>query len=117
MFGVLTDLDAQHLHAHIVAPSGPVRKGAPVTLGRSAIASGDYDRTVTISAADGHAVAVRRDRSVLVDATADETALRRFLGGLPGVDPVGVEQRAASLATRSIKKQSKVCGRSSWRSG
>jgi len=44
----------------------------------------------------------------LADATADESSLRRFLFGLPAVDPVGVEQRAASLATRSIKKGSKL---------
>ncbi len=44
----------------------------------------------------------------LADAGADEAALRRFLFGLPGVDPVGVEQRAAGLATRSIKKASKL---------
>ncbi len=44
----------------------------------------------------------------LADATADEAALRRFLHGLPGVDPVGVEQRAAALATRSIKRESKL---------
>ena len=44
----------------------------------------------------------------LADASADEAALRRFLHGLPGVDPVGVEQRAAGLATRSIKKASKL---------
>ena len=44
----------------------------------------------------------------LLDAAADETSLRRFLRGLPGVDPVGVEQRAATLATRSIKKASKL---------
>ncbi|MGW5052791.1 deoxyribose-phosphate aldolase [Actinokineospora sp. NPDC004072] len=43
-----------------------------------------------------------------VDATRDDTALRRFLHGLPGVDQVGVEQRAAGLATRSIKKASKL---------
>ncbi|OLR90501.1 deoxyribose-phosphate aldolase [Actinokineospora bangkokensis] len=42
------------------------------------------------------------------DATRDETSLRRFLHGLPGVDAVGVEQRAAGLATRSIKKASKL---------
>jgi deoxyribose-phosphate aldolase len=46
--------------------------------------------------------------SHLSDATADETSLRRFLFGLPGVDPVGIEQRAASLATRSIKRASKL---------
>src|SRR4029453_10493556 len=44
----------------------------------------------------------------LADATADESSLRRFLFGLPGVDPVGIEQRAAGLATRSIKKASKL---------
>ena len=44
----------------------------------------------------------------LADATADETSLRRFLLGLPGVDPVGLEMRAAGLATRSIKRDSKL---------
>ena len=44
----------------------------------------------------------------LADATRDESSLRRFLHGLPGVDQVGVEQRAAGLATRSIKKASKL---------
>jgi deoxyribose-phosphate aldolase len=44
----------------------------------------------------------------LTDATRDETALKRFLLGLPGVDPVGIEQRAAGLATRSIKKAAKL---------
>lgn len=44
----------------------------------------------------------------LLDVTVDESSLRRFLQGLPGVDPVGVEQRAATLATRSIKKGAKL---------
>ena len=42
------------------------------------------------------------------DATADESSLRRFLHGLPGVDQVGAEARAADLATRSIKTTSKA---------
>lgn len=46
--------------------------------------------------------------TVLADVTRDESSLRRFLHGLPGVDQVGVEQRAAGLATRSIKKASKL---------
>jgi deoxyribose-phosphate aldolase len=45
---------------------------------------------------------------VLVDATRDDSSLRRFLLGLPGVDQVGLEQRAATLATRSIKKDAKL---------
>jgi deoxyribose-phosphate aldolase len=39
--------------------------------------------------------------------TASDGALRRFLHGLPGVDQVGAEQRAATLATRSIKTDAK----------
>ncbi|TCP49308.1 deoxyribose-phosphate aldolase [Tamaricihabitans halophyticus] len=44
----------------------------------------------------------------LTEATRDDTALRRFLHGLPGVDQVGVEQRASGLGTRSIKKAAKL---------
>ncbi|GAA5119155.1 deoxyribose-phosphate aldolase [Haloechinothrix salitolerans] len=43
----------------------------------------------------------------LDDATRDASSLRRFLDGLPGVDQVGLEQRAATLATRSIKQDAK----------
>jgi deoxyribose-phosphate aldolase len=38
----------------------------------------------------------------------DDAALRRFLHGLPGVDQVGAEARAAGLATRSIKTSAKA---------
>ena len=44
----------------------------------------------------------------LADAQASEVGLRRFLTALPGVDQVGVEKRAAGLATRSIKRESKL---------
>ncbi len=44
----------------------------------------------------------------LREATASDGALRRFLHGLPGVDQVGAEARAAGLATRSIKRESKL---------
>jgi deoxyribose-phosphate aldolase len=43
----------------------------------------------------------------LADVTASAAPLRRFLHGLPGVDQVGVEARAAGLATRSIKTTAK----------
>ncbi|WP_285113532.1 deoxyribose-phosphate aldolase [Leifsonia sp. fls2-241-R2A-40a] len=36
-----------------------------------------------------------------------EGSLRRYLNGIPGVDAVGLEQRAAGLGTRSIKTSSK----------
>ena len=45
--------------------------------------------------------------AALADATASDAALRRFLHGLPGVDQVGAEQRAAGLGTRSIKTTAK----------
>ena len=48
------------------------------------------------------------DPGVLDDATRSDSALRRFLGGLPGVDQVGAEARAAALSTRSIKTTSKA---------
>jgi len=42
------------------------------------------------------------------DVTSSDSSLRRFLHGLPGVDQVGCEARAASLGTRSIKTTSKA---------
>ena len=38
----------------------------------------------------------------------DDATLRRFLHGLPGVDQVGADARAAGLATRSIKTTAKA---------
>jgi len=45
---------------------------------------------------------------VLDGAASSPAALRRFLHGLPGVDQVGCEARAATLSTRSIKTTSKA---------
>jgi len=41
------------------------------------------------------------------DISASDATLRRFLHGLPGVDDVGARARAATLASRSIKTDSK----------
>src|SRR3954447_10954047 len=49
-----------------------------------------------------------RRGDVLADVTSSEATLRRFLHGLPGVDQVGADARAASLATRSIKTDAKA---------
>jgi deoxyribose-phosphate aldolase len=43
----------------------------------------------------------------LAEATSSDASLRRFLHGLPGVDQVGAEARAAALGTRSIKTTAK----------
>ena len=42
------------------------------------------------------------------DAVTSDAALRQVLHGLPGVDAVGAAERAAGLATRSIKKGTKL---------
>ena len=54
-----------------------------------------------MSSVDVNAVAMN-------DVSRDEATLRRFLHGLPGVDQVGAEVRAAGLATRSIKTTAKA---------
>ncbi|KQO99595.1 deoxyribose-phosphate aldolase [Leifsonia sp. Leaf264] len=51
---------------------------------------------------------VQRERSLsVIGGEATDANLRRFLHGIPGVDAVGLEQRAAGLGTRSIKTTSK----------
>ncbi|MCD4526963.1 deoxyribose-phosphate aldolase [Nocardioides sp. cx-173] len=42
------------------------------------------------------------------DVTRSDASLRSFLHGLPGVDQVGADARAASLGTRSIKTTAKA---------
>jgi deoxyribose-phosphate aldolase len=42
------------------------------------------------------------------ELTTSDAALRQVLHGLPGVDQVGVSERVAGLATRSIKKDAKL---------
>src|SRR2546421_10237251 len=46
----------------------------------------------------------------LSEVARSATGLRAFLHGLPGVDQVGAEARAAALATRSIKTTAKARG-------
>ena len=41
-------------------------------------------------------------------SSARTRALRQVLHGLPGIDQVGAQQRAAALATRSIKREAKL---------
>ncbi|HSK27588.1 MAG TPA: deoxyribose-phosphate aldolase [Jiangellales bacterium] len=50
---------------------------------------------------------VQLDTQAVADVTATDASLRRFLHGLPGVDQVGAEARAAMLSTRSIKTTAK----------
>ena len=61
------------------------------------------------SGRDGAQVAALA-RSVTGTDRLDDTALRRHLHGLPGVDQVGADARAAGLATRSVKTTAKAWG-------
>ena len=49
-----------------------------------------------------------KDPEQIVGSKITNSSLKRWLHSLPGVDKVGLEQRAASLATRSIKTESKA---------
>ncbi len=48
------------------------------------------------------------DADAFSDVPRNDASLRRFLHGLPGVDQVGAEARAAALGTRSIKTTAKA---------
>jgi deoxyribose-phosphate aldolase len=48
------------------------------------------------------------ERGLPGEIAASDSALRQLLHGLPGVDQVGAEARAASLASRSIKTTAKA---------
>jgi deoxyribose-phosphate aldolase len=61
-----------------------------------------------VSSSSTVAAAPPADAAAYADVTRSESALRRFLHGLPGVDQVGAEARAAALGTRSIKTTAKA---------
>ena len=61
-----------------------------------------------VVAGRGTAVLPGAERGWLADVATSDAALRQVLHGLPGVDQVGAEARAASLATRSIKRDAKL---------
>jgi deoxyribose-phosphate aldolase len=57
---------------------------------------------------DSRAVAHRPWLAAAVGAEISDAALRQVLLGLPGVDQVGTQERTASLATRSVKRDAKL---------
>lgn len=56
----------------------------------------------------GTQIAPAEHALALIGGEANDANLRRYLHGIPGVDAVGLEQRAAGLGTRSIKTTSKA---------
>ncbi|UFU05599.1 deoxyribose-phosphate aldolase [Ruania halotolerans] len=79
-------------------PTEPVRSTSPVRS--SSGGTHPAARTADQVAADASAVVGSADLS--------NGALRTFLHGLPGVDKVGLDARAATLGTRSIKTTAKA---------
>jgi deoxyribose-phosphate aldolase len=51
---------------------------------------------------------VATERRWLSEVATSDAALRQVLHGLPGVDQVGTQERAAVLATRSVKREAKL---------
>ena len=80
---------------------------AVVAVGQSTQSPQPLSTTVGVGSSiiGAHSAAVGE---MLEDLRGSESDLRRFLHGLPGVDQVGAEARAASLATRSIKTSAKL---------
>ncbi|MEP6479720.1 MAG: deoxyribose-phosphate aldolase, partial [Rhodoglobus sp.] len=65
--------------------------------------------TATQPLVERHTALAPAERAVrLIGGDLTEKSLRLHLEGLPGVDAVGLEQRAAGLGTRSIKTTSKA---------
>ncbi|GGV02929.1 deoxyribose-phosphate aldolase [Streptomyces spectabilis] len=62
----------------------------------------------TTTSPPGTAGAAAPTGSPFADVTTSAATLHRFLHGLPGVDAVGLEARAAALGTRSIKTTAKA---------
>jgi deoxyribose-phosphate aldolase len=61
-----------------------------------------------MTAASSSSLVLPGDVPDLREFGSSESALRRFLHGLPGVDEVGVEARVAALGTRSLKRDAKT---------
>ncbi|MFI8926338.1 deoxyribose-phosphate aldolase [Streptomyces sp. NPDC053474] len=62
----------------------------------------------TTTSPPGAAGAAAPTGTPFADVTTSAATLHRFLHGLPGVDAVGLEARAAALGTRSIKTTAKA---------
>jgi deoxyribose-phosphate aldolase len=64
--------------------------------------------TAPVALAPGRAGDAALTDSDIAELLSSAGALRGFLDGLPGVDSVGLTERAATLRTRSIKRESKL---------
>ena len=88
-----------------VAPGTPAQQAAPP---ERPAAPAPVSAPTPGGAVPAHSPAAAERLAALSDVTAGAATLRRFLHGLPGVDAVGLEARAAGLGTRSIKTSAKA---------
>jgi deoxyribose-phosphate aldolase len=56
----------------------------------------------------GAQAGTQRWAGAVADVATSDSALRQLLHGLPGVDEIGVRDRVAALATRSVKNDAKM---------
>ncbi len=76
--------------------------------GSSKTAHGPRDQRASVATLSQMAIAVAPDRTSVLPGRITNATLASFVRSVPSVDEVGVEERVASLATRSIKKDSKM---------
>src|SRR5579859_4929169 len=89
---------AHHRSAGLrIASAGQSHTDAPMTKRYAC----RYAALVSMSSSS--TVSGRLATSGLAEVASSEASLRRFLHGLPGIDAVGLQARAAGLGTRSIK--------------
>ena len=89
-----------------ITPGGAAERTDRLLL-RSAVAYGPQPSSNPHSWSKG-ALPTGLSATTATEVAASEQTLRTFLKGIPGVDQVGAEARAAALAARSIKARSKL---------
>src|SRR3954447_14903895 len=87
--------------------SAPARPRPVAAAGADVSTEVSTDVSTDVSPDAGTDLADQLGRRLGVDAGSD-ASLRRYLHGLPGVDQVGLEVRAAGLGARSIKTTAKA---------
>ena len=70
----------------------------------------NYRASPRRSGSEEMSIAAPHPLSTFSDETRTNASLTKFLHGLPGVDQVGADERAAMLSTRSIKTSAKAEG-------
>ena len=100
-------VDSEPVDAEPVAAE-PVNDAEPVNTEPVAPLAGPPGATWPTGATVPIGATAPAGRPWSAEIVASDAALRQVLHGLPGVDQVGVQERAAALAPRSIKRDAKM---------